>query len=135
MRVEPAKKLALEGHRVNDPGNEIDSQKLRNTIDEFSDWLLHFNPIGRIGFHPIAAGQKQPFKRHAECRIGIEVSGDQANSGEISIGGRLVIPTDGFTQTFYEGLQKELISGSHSEVSVRCPINKVICAHQRSPLP
>jgi hypothetical protein len=114
---------------------KIDSEKLRNTVDEFSDWLLCFNPISSIGFHPIAAGQKQPFKGHTECRIGIEVSGEQANSCVISIGGRLIIAADGFAQTFYERLQQKLIGGSHTEVSVDCCISEAIRAHRRLPPP
>jgi hypothetical protein len=91
--------------------NEIDSEKLRNTVDEFGDRFLRSNAVDRIGFQPITAGQKQPFKGYAERRIGIKVSRHQANSCVISIGSRRVIASNGIAQTVYEGLQEKPISG------------------------
>jgi hypothetical protein len=81
-----------------------DSEKLPNTLDVFEYLLFRFIAFGHVCRQPLAAGRKQSFKRVADWRIGIKVSGDHAKSSVITVGSRLVIAANGIAHAREQGL-------------------------------
>jgi hypothetical protein len=86
-----------------------DSEKLHNTFDGFEHLLLRFIAFGHLGRQPLSAGRKQPFKRRADSRIGIKVSGDEAKSSAIPIRSRPVIAVNCTGKALDQGGQEKAL--------------------------
>jgi hypothetical protein len=86
-----------------------DSEKLHNAFDAFDHLLLRFVAFGHLGRRPLSAGRKQPFKGRADSRIGIKLSGDDANSYVIPIRSRPVIAANCIGKALDQGVQEKAL--------------------------
>jgi hypothetical protein len=78
-------------------------------FDAFEHLLVRFIAFGHLDRQPLSAGRKQPFKGHADSRVGIKVSGDEANSSVIPIHSRPVIAANCIGKALDQGGQEKAL--------------------------